>query len=87
MYFDPPSMTTYPLIMALHYFRSQPDTNPSLVTNAMDKLQRVTNSLLFFLTRGQGYQRLAGYECKGGGFEWFGSDPGHEGIPFIRVMT
>ncbi len=25
-----------------------------------------------------GYQRLVSYECKGGGFEWFGNDPGNQ---------
>ncbi|HUG91717.1 MAG TPA: hypothetical protein VML55_12835, partial [Planctomycetaceae bacterium] len=35
---------------------------------------------------GKGYDRLMGYECKGGGFEWFGEDPGHEALTAYGLM-
>ena len=35
---------------------------------------------------GKGYQRLTGYECKGGGYEWFGEDPGHEALTAYGLM-
>lgn len=71
-------MTTYPLVMALQYFQSHPDTDPKAIERATEKLERVSseNSSPNCC---QGYKRLAGYECTSGGFEWFGGNPGHEG--------
>jgi hypothetical protein len=33
-----------------------------------------------------GYKKLIAYECKSGGFEWFGSDPGHEGLTAYGLL-
>jgi hypothetical protein len=34
----------------------------------------------------KGYKRLIGYECKSGGYEWFGEDPGHEALTAYGLM-
>ena len=64
--FEQTSMTSYPLVMALRYFTTHTGVDPKLVKSATEML-------------GLGYKRLTSYECKYGGFEWFGGDPGHEG--------
>ena len=64
--FEQTSMTSYPLVMVLRYFKSHTGVDPKLIKSATDMLT-------------SGYKRLTSYECKKGGFEWFGSDPAHEG--------
>src|SRR5260370_22162980 len=34
----------------------------------------------------RGYDRLRGFECKSGGFEWFGADPGHDALTAYGLM-
>ena len=34
----------------------------------------------------KGYQRLAGFECKKKGYEWFGGDPGHEALTAYGIL-
>ena len=64
--FEQTSTTTYPLVMVLQYFNTHLGVDPKLVESANEKLTR-------------GYKKLTSYECKSGGYEWFGSDPAHEG--------
>jgi hypothetical protein len=33
-----------------------------------------------------GYDRLMGFECKSGGFEWFGNDPGHDALTAYGLL-
>lgn len=70
--FEQTSMTSYPLVMVLRYFTTHTGVDPKLVESATEKL-------------GSGYKRLTSYECKNGGFEWFGSDPAHEGNYIIYM--
>jgi len=63
--FEQTSSTVYPLVMAQQYFMSHQGVDPSLVERSSQILTT-------------GYERLLGFECKSGGFEWFGSDPGHD---------
>mmetsp|Transcript_3410 Transcript_3410/g.7075 ORF Transcript_3410/g.7075 Transcript_3410/m.7075 type:complete len:1354 (-) Transcript_3410:2663-6724(-) len=64
--FEQTSSTTFPLTMALHYFNSH-------ITDETYQLIEFTTKLL----KG-GYTRLLSFESETGGFEWFGSSPGHE---------
>ena len=71
--FEQTSSTVYPLVMAQQYFLSHQGVDPALI-------QR---SSLILTT---GYQRLLGFECKGGGFEWFGQDPGHDALTAYGLL-
>jgi hypothetical protein len=71
--FEQTSSSTYPLVMAQQYFMSHQGVDPSLIQRSADMLEK-------------GYQRLTGYECKGGGFEWFGNDPGHDALTAYGLM-
>ncbi len=71
--FEQTSSTTYPMTMALQYLHSHTGSDPALVKDAQDKLER-------------GYKRLTGYECKQKGYEWFGEDPGHEALTAYGIL-
>lgn len=71
--FEQTSSTTYPLVMAQQYFMSHQGVDPSLIDRSAAILDK-------------GYNRLLGFECKGGGFEWFGHDPGHDALTAYGLM-
>jgi hypothetical protein len=71
--FEQTSSTTYPLVMAQQYFMSHEGVDPSLIEKSAKILEK-------------GYNRLIGFECKSGGFEWFGADPGHEALTAYGLM-
>lgn len=71
--FEQTSSTTYPMTMALQYFRTHTGSDPKVVADATDKLDR-------------GYKRLTGFECKQKGYEWFGEDPGHEALTAYGIL-
>eukprot|EP01117_Protostelium_nocturnum_P005593 TRINITY_DN2019_c3_g3_i1.p1 TRINITY_DN2019_c3_g3~~TRINITY_DN2019_c3_g3_i1.p1 ORF type:complete len:1433 (-),score=577.93 TRINITY_DN2019_c3_g3_i1:70-4368(-) len=71
--FEQTSTTTYPLVMAIIYLESHKDSDPELIASCRANLT-------------SGYERLKGYECKSGGFEWFGGDPGHEALTAYGIM-
>lgn len=71
--FEQTSSSTYPLVMAQQYFMSHQDVDPTLIERSAGMLEK-------------GYQRLIGYECKTGGFEWFGNDPGHDALTAYGLM-
>jgi hypothetical protein len=71
--FEQTSSTTYPLVMAQQYFMSHEGVDLSLVERSGEILAR-------------GYDRLMGFECRSGGFEWFGQDPGHEALTAYGVL-
>ena len=65
--FEQTSATTFPLVMLLQYIDSLSEKSEKMLemrVDAEDKMKR-------------GIKRLLGFECQQGGFEWFGSDPGH----------
>ena len=64
--FEQTSCTTFPMVLAGQYLRNQPDSESK--TKLMMSLDKELKA---------GIKRLLGFECKNGGFEWFGSDPGH----------
>ena len=59
--------------MAQQYFLSHPGVPASLLDQSAEILNR-------------GYDRLRGFECKSGGFEWFGADPGHDALTAYGLM-
>ena len=71
--FEQTSSTVYPLVMAQQYFMSHQGVDPSLIERSSTVLQK-------------GYDRLMGYECPSGGFEWWGADPGHDALTAYGLM-
>ncbi|MBX7243427.1 MAG: hypothetical protein K1X92_16935 [Bacteroidia bacterium] len=71
--FEQTSSSTYPNILVLQYLQETGEAKPDVSKRAKELIER-------------GYGRLAGYESKSGGFEWFGGDPGHEGLTAYGLM-
>lgn len=71
--FEQTTSTTYPLVMAQQYFLSHQGVDPKLVERSNELLEK-------------GYKRLIGFECKQKGYEWFGSDPGHEALTAFGLL-
>ena len=71
--FEQTSSTTYPLVMAQQYFMSHQGVDPVLIERSAEKLEA-------------GYNRLIGFECKSGGYEWFGKDPGHDALTAYGLL-
>ena len=71
--FEQTSSTVYPMTMALQYFNTHTGSDPAVVKDAQEKLER-------------GTQRLVGFECKEKGYEWFGQDPGHEALTAYGLL-
>ncbi|MEK6238472.1 MAG: hypothetical protein N2C14_27455, partial [Planctomycetales bacterium] len=71
--FEQTSSTTYPLVMAQQYFQTHSGVDPDLIRRSNENLEK-------------GYKRLIGYECKQGGYEWFGADPGHEALTAYGLL-
>ncbi len=71
--FEQTSSTSYPLVMAQQYFMSHTGVDPALVSRSDEILEKA-------------YQRLIGFESASGGFEWFGSDPGHLTLTAYGLM-
>jgi hypothetical protein len=66
--FEQTSSTTYPNVLALQYLRQTKQSAPQVEAKARQYIHL-------------GYQRLVGFEVKGGGFDWFGRPPAN------RVLT
>ena len=71
--FEQVSSSNYPNILALNYLRT---------TNT--KSQAIEAQAERFL--GIGYGKIKGYEVKGGGFDWYGRAPAHEGLTAYGLM-
>jgi hypothetical protein len=71
--FEQTSSTNYPLVMAMQYFETHQGVDPDLKKRSREKLSK-------------GYERLAGFECKEKGYEWFGGDPGHEALTAYGLL-
>ena len=63
--FEQTSSTTYPNILVLDYLKTTKHLNPELQLKAEQYIN-------------VGYQRLVTFECKAGGFSWFGNEPAHQ---------
>ncbi|KAJ5077470.1 polyubiquitin-c [Anaeramoeba ignava] len=71
--FEQTSSVLYPMIMAQKYFKKTGYDDLELIQKANTFIQK-------------GYKKLISYECKNGGFEWFGSDPAHEALTSMGVL-
>jgi len=71
--FEQVSSSNYPNILALQYMKSTNSLDPAVYDRAYGYLNN-------------GYKKLAGYESAGGGFEWFGGSPAHEGLTAFGLM-
>ncbi|MGO8671280.1 MAG: alpha-2-macroglobulin family protein [Capsulimonadaceae bacterium] len=63
--FEQTSSSTYPDVLVLSYLKQTRKINPELQMKAEDYINT-------------GYQRLVTFECKSGGFSWFGNEPAHQ---------
>jgi hypothetical protein len=59
--------------MAQQYFMTHAGVDPKLIARSNEMLEK-------------GYKRLIGFECKSGGYEWFGADPGHEALTAYGLL-
>jgi hypothetical protein len=72
--FEQTSSTNYPNTLVLQLLETSGDNLPvAAAARARELLAK-------------GYQRLVGFECKRGGFEWFGKDPGHEALTAYGLL-
>jgi uncharacterized protein YfaS (alpha-2-macroglobulin family) len=71
--FEQTSMSSYPNAMVLDYLQSTDSKD--------DKQLAYAGSLL-----DRGYKRLLTFETKDKGYEWFGSNPGHEALTAYGLM-
>ena len=71
--FEQASSANYPNVMVLGFLQSQTAADPAMVARTTEVLDR-------------GYKKIAGYESKGRGYEWFGGDPGHEALTAYGLM-
>ncbi|HEY0992344.1 MAG TPA: alpha-2-macroglobulin family protein, partial [Kofleriaceae bacterium] len=71
--FEQASSTNYPNIMILSYLEENGAAAPAIVERAHTALDH-------------GYKLLTGYETPSKGYEWFGSNPGHEALTAYGLM-
>ncbi len=71
--FEQASSANYPNTMVLSYLEASGDDVPMVASRARELLPA-------------GYRKLAGYECKERGYEWFGGDPGHEALTAYGLL-
>ncbi len=71
--FEQASSVNYPNLLVLSYLRSAGVVLPSIEEKARGLLKA-------------GYTKLTGYECSTKGYEWFGSDPGHEALSAYGLL-
>ena len=71
--FEQTSSSTYPNILVLNYLIKTGQSKPEIAARAKDLIER-------------GYNRLVSFESSGGGFEWFGGNPAHEGLTAYGLM-
>jgi hypothetical protein len=71
--FEQTSCTAYPNAMVLDYLKSTDSKDNKTMARATDLLNR-------------GYKRLTTFETSQKGYEWFGANPGHEGLTAYGIM-
>ncbi len=71
--FEQTSCTAYPNAMVMDYLKTTDSKDTKTLAKATDLLER-------------GYKRLIGFEASQKGYEWFGSNPGHEGLTAYGLM-
>lgn len=71
--FEQASTSNYPNVMTMQYMEDNNLADPAVTRRSKELMQK-------------GYAKLAGYECKQKGYEWFGGDPGHEALTAYGLM-
>lgn len=71
--FEQVSSSTFPNILALQFLNQSGLVNPAIEKRALTFIKN-------------GYTKLVAYEIKGGGFEWFGHPPAHEGLTAFGLL-
>lgn len=71
--FEQVSSNNYPNLLVLDLLRRSRRSAPETEQRAKE-----------YLT--SGYHQLTGYECKGGGFDWWGREPAHEGLTAYGLL-
>ncbi|MEN9866270.1 MAG: hypothetical protein RL748_1860, partial [Pseudomonadota bacterium] len=71
--FEQTSSTNYPNVMIMQYMKQHDVADPALLERSGKLLD-------------SGYKKLAGFESKNKGYEWFGGDPGHEALTAYGLL-
>lgn len=71
--FEQASSSNYPNTLVLNLIEANGDDIPVVSTRARQLLPK-------------GYAKITGYECEQKGYEWFGSDPGHEALTAYGLL-
>src|SRR5690606_36599707 len=71
--FEQVSSSNYPNLLVLDLLRQTGTAQPEVESRAMSLLE-------------DGYKKLTAYECKSGGFDWWGRDPAHEGLTAYGIL-
>ncbi len=71
--FEQTSSSNYPNVLVLNYLQETGESN--------NKIQKQANQYLK-----AGYNRLKGFEVEGGGFDWYGRSPAHEGLTAYGIL-
>ncbi|MCC7171287.1 MAG: hypothetical protein IT459_12625, partial [Planctomycetes bacterium] len=74
--FEQTSSVNYPNVLALHLLKDLGPTAGDARAATKDTAKLVAD----------GYARLTSFEVEGGGFEWFGKSPAHEGLTAYGLM-
>ncbi len=71
--FEQVSSLNYPNLLVLDLLRNTQQNRPDVEKRALEYLA-------------DGYKKLTAYECKSGGFDWWGRDPAHEGLTAYGIL-
>ncbi len=71
--FEQVSSSNYPNLLVLDLLRTTKRIDRQVEQQALEYLK-------------SGYQQLTAYECKNGGFDWWGRDPAHEGLTAYGLL-
>jgi alpha-2-macroglobulin-like protein len=71
--FEQVSSSTFPNILALQFMKQSGQIKKDVETRALSLIS-------------SGYNQLTKYEIKGGGFEWYGKPPAHEGLTAYGLL-
>ncbi|MEQ1746299.1 MAG: carboxypeptidase regulatory-like domain-containing protein [Saprospiraceae bacterium] len=71
--FEQVSSSNYPNLLVLDLLRQSGAARPEVEAKALQLLE-------------DGYKKLAAYECKDGGFDWWGRSPAHEGLTAYGIL-
>jgi hypothetical protein len=71
--FEQVSSSNYPNLLVLDLLRQTGAARPDVEARALQLLE-------------DGYKKLAAYECKDGGFDWWGRSPAHEGLTAYGIL-